>query len=156
MKSSSFELKRPQPQICRLPMIHPLPFKKMMTLALASACVPLILATSATSAVTPDPNNIRITADKQSYNLAKKKYLLNGKVTVAFQDMQISGSTAEVDMDEAGKPQVAHFFNRPVFKRIKPQAGEDRVVGDVIKVFLRVVPAYFRRIAKSMAIALRS
>jgi lipopolysaccharide export system protein LptA len=117
-------------------MNRPFMFKKVITLAFASALVPLVLATSATSAITPDPNTIRITADKQSYNLEKKKYVLSGKVTVSFQDMQISGSTAEVDMDEAGKPQVAHFFNRPMFKRIKPQVGEDRVVGDIIKVYL--------------------
>ncbi|MGJ8501055.1 hypothetical protein, partial [Glaesserella parasuis] len=39
-------------------------------------------------------------------------------------------------MDAAGKPQVAHFFNRPMFKRIKPKVGEDSVVGDIIRVYL--------------------
>jgi len=102
----------------------------------ASALSPWMLASSASSAITPISDNIRISADKQSYNLEKKKYFLSGHVTVAYQDMKITGSTAEVDMDAAGKPQVAHFFNRPIFKRVKPRIGEDQVIGDIIKVYL--------------------
>ncbi|MCE3235333.1 MAG: hypothetical protein K0Q50_1513 [Vampirovibrio sp.] len=110
--------------------------KRILTLALATALSPLMLAVSASSAITPDPNNIRISADRQTYNLAQKKYFLSGKVAVSYQDMRITGTTAEVEMNDAGKPQVANFFNRPMFKRIKPQVGEDRVVGDIIKVYL--------------------
>lgn len=104
--------------------------------AFALAISPLVLTMSATSAVSPDTSSIRMTADKQSYDMEKKKYYLSGKVTVAYQDMKITSSTAEVEMDAAGKPQVANFFNRPVFKRIKPKAGEDNITGDIIKIFL--------------------
>lgn len=110
--------------------------RRVLSVALATALSPLILAMSASSAITPDPGSIRITADKQNYNMALKKYFLSGKVTVAYQDMRISGPVAVVDMDDAGKPQVANFTKRPVFKRIKPTMGEDVVVGDVIKVYL--------------------
>lgn len=110
--------------------------RRMLTLALATALSPLVLAVSASSAITPDPNNIRISADRQTYNLAQKKYFLSGKVNVSYQDMRITGTTAEVEMNDAGKPQVANFFNRPLFKRVKPQVGEDSVVGDIIKVYL--------------------
>jgi lipopolysaccharide export system protein LptA len=108
----------------------------VLTLAFAATLLPIVMATSATSAITPDPNMIRMSADKQSYNLEKKRYVLNGNVNVSYQDMRITGSTAEVEMTEDGKPQVASFYNRPMFKRIKPKVGEDQVVGDVIKVFL--------------------
>jgi len=117
-------------------MMSSIVMRRVLTVALATALSPLMLAMSASSAITPDPNSIRITADKQNYNLAQKRYFLNGKVTVAYQDMRISGPVAEVEMDDAGKPQVANFFKRPVFKRIKPTLGEDVVVGDVIKVYL--------------------
>lgn len=110
--------------------------RRVVSMAIMAMLSPLVLASAATSAITPSSDNIRITADKQSYNLASKKYLLSGKVAVSFQDMRITGNKAEVDMDEAGKPQVAHFYNRPVFKRIKPNEGEDNVVGDIIKVYL--------------------
>jgi lipopolysaccharide export system protein LptA len=110
--------------------------KTVLTVAAAMALSPWILASSASSAITPASDNVRMSADKQSYNLAQKKYVLSGHVLVSYQDMRISGSRAEVDMDEAGKPQVAHFFNRPMFKRVKPTVGEDRVVGDLIKVYL--------------------
>ncbi len=110
--------------------------RRVTAMAIMAMLSPLVLASAATSAITPSSDNIRITADKQSYNLEKKKYLLSGKVAVVFQDMRITGNKAEVDMDEAGKPQVAHFYNRPVFKRIKPNEGEDNVVGDIIKVYL--------------------
>ena len=80
----------------------------------------LILALPASSAIAPDPNMIRMTADKQSYNLDQKKYVLSGKVTVAYQDIRITGSKAVIDMNEAGKPEVAHFTDRPLFKQIKP------------------------------------
>lgn len=110
--------------------------RRVTTMAILAVFSPLVLSSAASSAITPGSDNIRITADKQSYNLENKKYLLSGKVTVAFQDMRITGNRAEVDMDEAGKPKVAQFFNRPVFKRIKPNEGEDNVVGDIIKVYL--------------------
>jgi lipopolysaccharide export system protein LptA len=111
-------------------------YKRAALVAFAALLSPWVLASSATSAITPDTSSIRMTADKQSYNLESKKYILSGRVTVAFQDMKITGNRAEVDMDEAGKPQVANFFNRPAFKRIKPSVGEDSVVGDIIKVYL--------------------
>lgn len=110
--------------------------RRLAAVAVTAMLSPLMLATSATSAITPDINSIRMTADKQSYNIEQKKYLLSGKVTVAYQDMRITGKRAEVDMDAAGKPQVANFFNRPVFRRIKPKVGEDSVIGDIIKVYL--------------------
>ncbi|WP_373531500.1 LptA/OstA family protein [Vampirovibrio sp.] len=111
-------------------------FKRLALMALLAMFSQVVLASAATSAITPDPSNIRMTADKQSYNLPEKKYILSGHVTVAFQDMRITGNKAEVDMDAAGKPQVANFYNRPTFKRIKPNVGEDNIVGDVIKVYL--------------------
>lgn len=110
--------------------------RQVTVMALLAMFSPVVLASAATSAITPSAENIRITADKQSYNLAKQKYLLNGHVTVSYQDMKITGNKAEVDMDESGRPVVAHFYNRPVFTRIKPSMGKDNVVGDVIKVYL--------------------
>lgn len=110
--------------------------RQITVLALLAMFSPVVLASAATSAITPSAENIRITADKQSYNLAKQKYLLSGNVTVSYQDMKITGNKAEVDMDESGKPVVAHFYNRPVFTRIKPSVGKDNVVGDMIKVYL--------------------
>jgi lipopolysaccharide export system protein LptA len=117
-------------------MSRPFLTQTFLTLAVASALTPLILASSASSAIAPAADNIRMSADKQSYNLEKKKYTLSGHVTVSYQDMRITGSNAEVEMDAAGKPQVANFFNRPMFKRVKPLVGEDEVVGDLIKVYL--------------------
>lgn len=117
-------------------MSRPFLTKTVLTVAVASALFPLVLATSASSAITPVSDNIRLSADKQNYNLEKKKYLLNGHVVVSYQDMRITGTTAEVEMDEAGKPQVAQFYNRPVFKRIKPSVGEDQVIGDILKLYL--------------------
>jgi lipopolysaccharide export system protein LptA len=111
-------------------------FKRFVLMALLAMFSQVVLASAATSAITPDLNNIRMAADKQSYNLEQKKYILSGHVTVAFQDMRITGNKAEVDMDAAGKPQVANFYNRPAFKRIKPNVGEDNIVGDIIKVYL--------------------
>jgi len=110
--------------------------KPVLTVAAILALSPWILASSASSAITPASDSVRMSADKQSYNLEQKKYVLSGHVLVSFQDMRISGTRAEVDMDESGKPQVAHFFNRPMFKRVKPTVGEDQVVGDIIKVYL--------------------
>lgn len=137
MKAFSFLIKPPQPQVIRLFMNYrPIVLKRVLTLAFATALLPLVMANSATSAISPDPNTIRMSADKQSYNPETKRYVLKGNVNVSYQDMHIAGSSAEVEMTEAGKPQVANFFNRPVFKRIKPQVGEDNVVGDIIKVYL--------------------
>lgn len=127
-----FCVKRFRPQVFMNSIVP----KRLLTLSLLIAFSPLMLASSASSAITPDPNTIRMTADKQSYNLEKKKYLLNGRVTVAYQDMQIVGPQAEVEMNAAGKPQVAHFTNRPSFKRVKPQEGEDTVIGDIINIYL--------------------
>jgi lipopolysaccharide export system protein LptA len=108
----------------------------LSTVAVTAILSPWILASSASSAMMPATDNVRINADKQSYNLGEKKYYLNGHVNVAFQNMRITGTTAQVSMDEAGKPQVAQFFNRPMFKRVVPKTGEDKVVGDMIKVYL--------------------
>lgn len=111
-------------------------YKHSFAVLLAASLTPMILAVSASSAITPDPAMIRISADKQSYNLDKKKYLLSGKVSVAYQDMLITGTKAEMEMDAAGKPQVAHFTARPLFTRTKPNVGKDTVLGDVINVWL--------------------
>jgi lipopolysaccharide export system protein LptA len=110
--------------------------KRVLTLAFITTLSPLVLASAATSAISPDTNTIHMTADKQSYNLEKKKYVLNGRVAVTYQDMRITGPQAEVEMDQAGKPQIAHFTKRPLFKRLKPQVGEDTVVGDIIDLYL--------------------
>lgn len=110
--------------------------KRLLLLALAATLSSMAITPSASSAIAPAGGNIRITADRQSYNLEKKRYFLNGRVTVAYQDMRITGPLAEVEMDAAGKPRIAHFFKRPQFSRIRPKGGEDRVVGDIIKVFL--------------------
>jgi len=110
--------------------------KPLLILAVIGLFSPWMLATSATSAVTPDPNMVRITADKQSYNMEKKNYTLTGRVTVAFHDIRISGNRAEMETDESGKPNVAHFFERPLFKRGNPKAAEDVIVGDTIKLYL--------------------
>lgn len=97
---------------------------------------PLCWMNAASSAITPDPGTIRMSADKQSYNLEAKRYFLQGNVVVAFQDMKITGNKAEIEMDAAGKPLLAQFYNRPTFKRIKTKTLEDNVVGDIIKVYL--------------------
>ena len=128
-----FPMKRTQPQVF---MSRPFLSKTVLTLALALALSPWLLDPPASSAITPAADNIRMSADRQSYNLEQKRYKLNGHVVVSYQDMRITGSSAEVEMDAAGKPQVANFFNRPMFKRIKPQVGQDEVVGDLIKVYL--------------------
>jgi lipopolysaccharide export system protein LptA len=133
MKPQPFHVKRPQLQVF---MSRPYLTKTILTVAVASALAPWILASSASSAITPPADNIRMSADKQSYNMEKKTYSLSGHVNVSYQEMRIIGTTAEVSMDSAGKPQVANFFNRPMFKRVKPQVGEDQVVGDIIKVYL--------------------
>lgn len=117
-------------------MSRPFLNKTFLTLALALALSPWLLDPPASSAITPAADSIRMSADRQSYNLELKRYKLSGHVVVSYQDMRITGSSAEVEMDAAGKPQVANFFNRPMFKRVKPQAGQDEVVGDLIKVYL--------------------
>lgn len=111
--------------------------KIALTVLLAGAVSPILMATSASSAVSPssEAGNMRITADKQNYNIAQGKYYLSGKVTVAVDDMVVTGSKAEVQMGEAGKPAVAHFYDRPTFKR-KGNKVEDKVIGDTIKVYL--------------------
>jgi lipopolysaccharide export system protein LptA len=114
--------------------------KTALTVMLTLALSPLLMATSASSATSPtsgklEPGVIRMSADKQLYDIAKQKYVLSGKVTVAFQDMVVTGPRAEMEMGTSGKPEVANFFDRPTFKR-KGDAVEDKVVGDIIKVYL--------------------
>ncbi len=115
-----------------------LPSRPYRRLALALLAVGILWHAPAGISAAPsvDPNTVRVTADKQNYNVDKQKYYLSGHVTVAYQDIRITGNKAEMDMDVAGKPQVARFFNRPMFKQIKAQAGEDTVIGDVINLYL--------------------
>lgn len=109
-----------------------LPFK---VLGLAMV-VTLSAGAGMSAAPSVDPGVIRVTADKQNYNIAEKLYKLWGNVTVTYQDIRITGKTAEMVMDEAGKPQVARFFQRPTYKQIKAEKGEDVIVGDVINLYL--------------------
>lgn len=110
--------------------------KRVLTAFLTILWSAVLFANDASSAISPDPNTIRMTADKQSYNLESKRYLLNGKVVVSYQDIRITGPRAEVEMDQEGKPQVARFFEHPMFKRVKPNVGEDRITGNVINIYL--------------------
>lgn len=105
-------------------------------LSLTAMAVMLGWSAMLPSAAALDPNMVRISADHQSYNMERKMYALRGKVNVAYQDIQISGVRADVDLDEVGQPSVAYFYDRPLFKRIKPNEGEDRMQGDQINLYL--------------------
>ncbi len=112
-----------------------------LTLGICLFATPATSATSPPSAVlpakSPMPANMHITADKQSYNMPAKSYDLTGHVIVTYQEMQISGTKAHVEMNAAGKPQIAHFVNRPLFKRTKAGTNSvDTVVGDIINIYL--------------------
>jgi lipopolysaccharide export system protein LptA len=128
------------PQNCSFAAQLPSPrralLKSLLVLSLTLAMSPWLLGPSASSAIAPDPNTIRITADKQNYNIEKKRYTLSGRVTVAYQDIRITGPRAEMEMDANGKPEVAHFFERPMFRRVKPNVGEDSIIGDKLKLFI--------------------
>ncbi len=113
-----------------------LQLRRLLALTTVAAISTALLTATVAAAAALDPGTIQITADKQSYNIDRKKYLLSGKVAVNYQDMHITGNRAEVEMNGEGKPDVAHFFDRPQFRRVKPQMGEDRVVGDIINVYL--------------------
>ena len=104
-----------------------------LTLALLGAS-----AGNMCAAITPDPSAVRVTADRQNYSPERKRYNLNGNVTVAFQDVKITGKVAEMELNNEGKPNVAHFFNRPMYKRIKAGegGGDDIVLGDTINLYL--------------------
>ena len=90
----------------------------------------------AKSTLIMDPNVLRISSDRQSYDVAGQRSFLNGRVTVSYQDIRIAGPRAEVEMNAAGQPRVARFFERPLFRRGNPPLGEDRVTGDVINIYL--------------------
>jgi lipopolysaccharide export system protein LptA len=122
--------------IMQVPMSRPSYLKRAFTLAAILVLDAGISASSATSPVLPDASVIHMTADKQSYNLEQKKYSLTGRVNVSYQNMRITGSHADIEMDTSGKPQVARFTNRPLFKMIKPKVGEDTVTGDRINVYI--------------------
>ncbi|MEM0951793.1 MAG: LptA/OstA family protein [Cyanobacteria bacterium P01_H01_bin.74] len=79
---------------------------------------------------------LKITADRQSYNPNLREYNLSGKVHVTFQNMEIVGNQAKIEMDESGKPQLANFYNRPVFKHTVPEKGQNQVIGNTFKLFL--------------------
>lgn len=90
----------------------------------------------------PTSNTVSIKADRQQYDPAKKLYRLDGRVTVKYKDIVITGTKAHVDIDEAGNPKLANFFNRPTVKHFKAKtattpAGEDIVLGDVVKLYLK-------------------
>lgn len=118
-------------------MSRPHPIKLLLALSfLFSLGIAVSTASSATAPSSPEPAVIRMTADRQSYDLERKKYTLDGRVTVAYQNMSITGPRADVEMDPTGKPQVARFVNRPLFRIVKPAMGEDTVTGDRIHVYL--------------------
>jgi lipopolysaccharide export system protein LptA len=114
----------------------PHPIKPLLALSIFLSLGAAVSASSATAPASPDSAVIRMTADRQSYDLDQKKYTLDGRVTVAYQNMSITGSRADVEMDPSGKPQVARFVNRPLFRAVKPSVGEDTVTGDRINVYL--------------------
>lgn len=122
--------------IMQVPMSRPSYLKRAFTLAAILILDAGISASSATSPVLPDASVIHMTADKQSYNLEQKKYSLTGRVNVSYQNMRITGSHADIEMDTSGKPQIARFTNRPLFRMIKPKIGEDTVTGDRINVYI--------------------
>src|SRR5689334_3196634 len=101
--------------------------KNALLVALTVGFSTVLFTNDASSAISPDPNTLRITADKQSYNVESKRSLLSGRVSVAYQDIRITGPRAEVEMDASGKPEVARFYERPMFRRVKPNIGEDRI-----------------------------
>jgi lipopolysaccharide export system protein LptA len=110
--------------------------KNAFLIALTAGFSAVLFTSNASSAISPDPNTLRITADKQSYNVESKRSFLSGRVSVAYQDIRITGPRAEVEMDANGKPEVARFFERPMVRRVKPNVGEDRVTGDVINIYI--------------------
>jgi lipopolysaccharide export system protein LptA len=104
-----------------------------------------LIASSATTPATSTPpkaatipsssGDLKMNADQQSYDSEHKLYDLNGHVSVFYKDMHITGSKAKVEMNLAGKPQIARFYNRPLFKRLQTK-GQDTVVGDTLLLFL--------------------
>ncbi len=103
----------------------------MLSLALLSPLAQGSFATSTQS------ETVRIQADHQIYNMETKQYQLKGNVHVAYQNMTISGSEATMDVDATGQPSIAKFTNRPSFKRIAPDKGEDKIVADTISIYLK-------------------
>lgn len=131
-------MKFPSPHSTKL---QALVFKRTIPKGILAVCTAIgfssiLFANHACSAITPDPNVLRISADRQSYSVGEKRSYLSGRVTVNYQDIHISGPRAVVEMDASGKPEVARFFERPMFRRIKPNVGEDRITGDVINIYI--------------------
>jgi lipopolysaccharide export system protein LptA len=104
-------------------------------LVASSATTPSSTAAPRGATLPAGTGSMKITADQQSYDLENKRYDLSGHVHVLYKDMHISGSKAKVEMDAKGQPQLARFFNRPLFKRLQTK-GQDTVVGDTILVYL--------------------
>jgi lipopolysaccharide export system protein LptA len=95
-----------------------------------------LLSQNSLYAMPSEAHAVNMNADQQTYNVATKRYDLTGRVHVTFQDLDITAKSAQIQMDSAGKPSVANFFNRPVFKRTIPNKGQDQVVGDIIRIYL--------------------
>lgn len=84
-----------------------------------------------------DTSLVQINADQQTYDSIKSKTFLKGNVQVTYKEIRIKGSEATMDVDATGNPTIAHFFKRPLAKRIIPFKGEDTLQGDIIHIFLR-------------------
>jgi len=116
-------------------------FKSTVVLLMLGISGLLPAANSAVSAAQPAAGDIRVTADRQDYSPLEGKTILTGNVKVAFRDIVVTGNRAEMNTNAAaGK--VANFYNRPTFRRTAPsettpgQKVEDKVIGDIIKVYL--------------------
>jgi lipopolysaccharide export system protein LptA len=101
----------------------------------SSATTPATSAPPRNTSIPANSGNLKLTADQQSYDSEHKLYDLTGHVNVYFKDMHITGPKAKIEMNAAGKPQIARFYNRPLFKRLQTK-GQDTVIGDTLLLFL--------------------
>ena len=96
----------------------------------------LALPTALAVAEGTSPEVVKIDADHQTYDANARKFSLSGNVQVFYQDFFIKSSTADLDVDVAGQPEVANFYNRPHVKRTIDNVV-DNIHGDVVRIYLK-------------------
>jgi len=77
---------------------------------------------------------VNITADKQSFD-PDGRTKFSGNVKVDYNNVNITSKWATLDINSAGMPDIATFYEKPLAVRTVP-SGQDDLKGNVIKIYI--------------------